>query len=202
MANMVKVQNHEARVTTVGYAYGKIAGGHGTGTHKLRLKPGVNEIERDAWEQAKKLPVIQAMIKSHDLEELSLKQPGLKGYTVDGAIEVVEGTFDRELLRKWKGDETRDAVISSIETQIVKTAPTPGELEAPAADSKGNIGDLPAPEARSAAVGFTSQEIAEQLQNGQAEPTSEEIKAAEKRADEAAAAAKAKAAKTEKPQKK
>jgi hypothetical protein len=174
-AKTVKVKSNLARVDSIGYAYGKHSGGSSQAL-TLRLLPGVNEVPVEQWEAAKKLSYTQHHLKEKNFEELgAISKPGLKQYTVEGAIELVEATFDRELLRQWKGVETREPVIAAIEVQIGNLAPVkPTE----GTDGQKNLEVAPDLAPRSAATGFTASELATQVQTGNAEPTADEIAAA------------------------
>ena len=100
----------------------------------MRLMPGTNDVSKDVWERAKKHPAIKSRIKDgkivfngakpSDSEDLG----PFEGKNAKDSIEVVEGTLDREVLKKWKDEETRVTVLKAIDAQIEKlTAPKDGE---------------------------------------------------------------------------
>jgi hypothetical protein len=168
----VTVKSNLPRVDTIGYGYSKTAQGHGMSVQSFRLLPGINQIPEAQWSEAKKLPAVKDHLKKKNFEEIgATKMPGLRGYTVEAAVELVEETLDRDLLRQWKGDETREPVIAAIEVQIGKTAPG-------ADDTTKNLEDAPQFDARPASQGFSAAEMAANLQPNN-EPTAEEIAAAE-----------------------
>lgn len=118
MANTIKILNNEARVHTIGYGYARTAGGAGKKAMTIRLLPGLNEVNAQAWEEAKKLKVVAWHVKKGNFQEVVTKAAGLRGMSSDDAIDLIGKTLDRELLRKWKSEETREAVITALELQI------------------------------------------------------------------------------------
>lgn len=117
----VKVMSNLPRVDTIGVGYSAIAGGHGTKAITIRLLPGVNEVHAESWEKAKQLKVVKHHLAEGNFKELTgVTSQGLSGMSTADAIDLVEKTLDRELLRSWLGSEKRGAVASAIEVQIDK----------------------------------------------------------------------------------
>lgn len=164
-AKTIKIKSSEARVHTIGYGYAATTGGTGRKSLEFRLLPGINEVLSEAWDAAKKLPVVQHYIRTGAFQELELDRSGLRHLTVDAAITQVGQTFDRDLLKQWKGSETREPVISAIELQIDEVTYKP-ERDAAKSDAQKDVEaegfDL---QPRAAAQGMTPAELANQVSN-------------------------------------
>ena len=130
---MPLVKNNEARIHTIGAPKG--------GT-EIRLMPGANEVDADAWATAKTLPVIQAHLRAKTLEEVgasgktahptpgpseslfgkphaSVEPPtSLAQLKPDEAKALVGDTFDKELLGRWKKSDSRKGVQDAIDEQL------------------------------------------------------------------------------------
>lgn len=160
----IKIKSSDARVHTIGYGYAATVGGTGRKALSFRLLPGINEVLLEAWEAAKKLPVVQHYIREGVFQPLELERSGLRHLTVDAAIDQVKQTFDRDLLKQWKGSETREPVISAIELQVDEVTYKP-ERDAAKTDAQRDVEkeegfDL---QPRSAAQGMSAAELANQV---------------------------------------
>lgn len=168
MSNTIKILSSEARVHTIAYAYGSSAAGHNVKPLTFRLLPGLNEVNADAWAQAKKLVVVQHYVRTGAFKEVVTKAAGLRGLSAEEAIDMVKQTLDRSLLKEWKGAETREAVISAIELQIDEVTYHP-DRDKPA---KADDFELPA---RPAQNGLDGAEIAEMVQTSAPPQPLEEV---------------------------
>lgn len=159
----IKIKSNEARVHTIGYGYAATVGGSGRKALSFRLLPGINEVLLEAWEEAKKLQVVRHYISTGAFQELELERSGLRHLTVDAAIDQVGQTFDRDLLKQWKGTETREPVITAIELQIDQVTFKP-ERDASKSEGQKEVEsegfDL---QPRQAATGLTGAEVANQV---------------------------------------
>lgn len=159
----IKIKSTEARVHTIGYGYAATVGGSGRKALSFRLLPGINEVLAEAWEEAKKLTVVRHYISTGAFQELELERAGLRHLTVEAAIEQVGQTFDRDLLKQWKGTETREPVITAIELQIDNVTFKP-ERDATKSEGQKEVEaegfDL---QPRQATQGLTGAEVANQV---------------------------------------
>lgn len=148
-----KVINHEAKIHTIGYGYGPIAGGQGTKVLSLRLLPGMNEVVSDDWQKAKAARHVQHLLSTRKLEEVGAAAVrGLGNLSIVDARSTVEQTFDRELLNAWKLAERRPEVTTAIDQQVDKITYKP-ERDAPGAE-----------ETRLATDGMTANEVVDAAQ--------------------------------------
>lgn len=163
MSKTIKIKSSEARVHTIGYGYAATVGGTGRRALEFRLLPGINEVLLEAWNEAKKLKVVQHYIRVGAFQELELERKGLRHLTVEAAIDQVGQTYDRDLLKEWKGDETREPVITAIELQIDQVTFKP-ERDSTKSEAQKDVEaegfDL---QPRAAAQGLTGAEIANQV---------------------------------------
>lgn len=108
----VFIRNNEPRVHGLAFKGGR-----------LDLKPGINRVERVAWDK----------VKDDDLTKFRLRRGSLSAG--QAIFEVVDGpekkltsalvaeTFDRELLRSWLETEKDPSVIAAIQAQLARIAP-------------------------------------------------------------------------------
>lgn len=109
----------------------------------LRFMPGVNSVDKTAWEKAKaELPLVRHRVETtKELVELAGPAPAepaeggeepsndkggfakLDGYSAPDAIALVEKTFDPTLLAFWQEAEGRKTVLKAIEAQLAKIDP-------------------------------------------------------------------------------
>ena len=99
---------------------------HQLGT-SITLKPGVNEVDSEAFNQAKKIQLVQFYLKEKQLEQVSSADAGgdegdegsdLSQYSATDAIALVKETTDVGLLNKWKAAESRKTVNDAIDSQL------------------------------------------------------------------------------------
>jgi hypothetical protein len=109
----------------------------------FRLGPGISEVDPDAWEKAKKAPVLKALLADGSLvERVSLKQPGsLAELSPAKAIELVKATFDERLLKTWFEAETREKVRSAIKAQAAANEAKLRETAGAASNAEPEDGD-------------------------------------------------------------
>lgn len=109
----------------------------------LRLMPGMNQIPEEIWKEAKSHPLIQHRLNSGEITVLAQAKSGvqektlkndlekkvsetgensnsLDSYSTNQAKDIVQNTFDLNLLRRWQTEETRKAVYKVVEAQIEK----------------------------------------------------------------------------------
>jgi hypothetical protein len=95
----------------------------------VKLMPGANQVDRQAWERARKHPIVKALIEDgtiEELEEIADEHP-LKNLKPGAAISLVKETVDAQLLKGWLEDEERKPVRAAIEKQI-EALEEPAEL--------------------------------------------------------------------------
>jgi hypothetical protein len=80
------------------------------------LYPGANEVDDRLWAIMEKDPVIRAHIEDGDLEVPAKDR--FAAMTPKQAVELVKGTTDVKLLKKWGETEKRKVVIEAIEAQV------------------------------------------------------------------------------------
>lgn len=84
------------------------------------FSPGMNEVTDPAIiEQIKKNPVGQNYIKSGVLSIIDEKSSITTMETAE-AVTVINDTWDKDLLERWKADEDRKEVKSAITAQVKK----------------------------------------------------------------------------------
>lgn len=86
------------------------------------LLPGVNAVGDDEWDEAKKLPLIKALLDNGTLAEI--KPAGKKKAAKDisefkdtEAIKLVKETTDMDLLTSWR-ENAKPAVLKAIDAQV------------------------------------------------------------------------------------
>lgn len=106
------------------------------------LKPGWNEFDSTVWVQHEKDPSIQKMIADGVIElmaeKVKVKEGGktvtkvlgksdeelnIKHLDEKKAIEVVEATWDRDMLQRWADEETRHKVKRAVDKQLKPLLP-------------------------------------------------------------------------------
>lgn len=80
----------------------------------LFLAPGVNEVEQDAFEKFLKHPLMAGLDKKGEFEY----QKGDKKQTADDLIELIDDTFDPDVLEKMKDGEKRKTVLEAIDKRL------------------------------------------------------------------------------------
>lgn len=80
----------------------------------LFLAPGVNEVEQDAFEQFLKHPLMAGLDKKGEFDY----QKGEKKQTADDLIELIDDTFDPDVLEKMKDGEKRKTVLEAIDKRL------------------------------------------------------------------------------------
>ena len=80
----------------------------------LFLVPGVNEVEQDAFEKFLKHPLMAGLDKKGEFEY----QKGDKKQTADDLIELIDDTFDPDVLDKMKDGEKRKTVLEAIDKRL------------------------------------------------------------------------------------
>lgn len=80
----------------------------------LFLAPGVNEVEQDAFEKFLKHPLMAGLDKKGEFEY----QKGDKKQTADDLIELIDDTFDPDVLGKMKDGEKRKTVLEAIDKRL------------------------------------------------------------------------------------
>lgn len=120
------IKNNEARVHHIGLRNPNPE----EQNDSIRLLPGLNEVPAAQWKEAKEHPIIAHQIKVGVFEEvITPEEPEapkgtpqseirLVSLAEDKAVELVHQVLDRELLLKWKADETRPDALKAIEEQL------------------------------------------------------------------------------------
>lgn len=86
-----------------------------------KLMPGMNEISEDDWKNISVHPNAKAHISEGNLLVHEFGKKGAKSfkeYSVNDAKRIVKGTFDKDLLKKWAGEDSRKQVLEAIQAQI------------------------------------------------------------------------------------
>ena len=122
----MKVKNNETRVHVLG----------GSGDAGVRLIPGVNEVDDEAWKKAteKPGPALKHLLDKKVLEVVGESEPtgaakpattsqDLSGYDVAKAKDIIADTFDRDTLTKWRRAEKRKEVQTMLDDQLELTKP-------------------------------------------------------------------------------
>lgn len=103
----------------------------------VKLMPGWNEFPRAIWEQNKNQPSIVKMLKDKKIElmdeKVTIKQGkkqvvqvvgqddepiSLRSFSESRAVEIVDGTFNRDILNRWLDEETRHKVKKALRKQV------------------------------------------------------------------------------------
>lgn len=92
---------------------------------KLKLMPGVNDVDEKAWSKAKKN--FEVEVERGELEDLSSKveddfETGLGAYNVGDAKALIAETADEALLKEWRDDEVggkkRKGILEAIDSRF------------------------------------------------------------------------------------
>jgi hypothetical protein len=94
-----------------------------TGVDEITLKPGLNSVPEDKWILAKKMPIVISELEEEVLVEVS--GSSLADHSVPKAQKLVRECNDKDLLEKWKAEETRPSVVAAINEQFKKFDPAP-----------------------------------------------------------------------------
>ena len=88
----------------------------------LALKPGVNEVDQELWDEVKGTKVAQHLVKSGKLEVMGggKAKASLAELTAEEALELVSQTLDRDLLNGFAEEEKRKPVLKAIKDQLEK----------------------------------------------------------------------------------
>ena len=123
----MRVENDAPRLISLDYMEGE-------GKHRLRkrlkLMPGVNEVDEDAWKKATASPAAASLVKDRTLivdgpaptvvvEQTPppSKHVGVPGNVGDAKL-LIGGTEDMDQLESWAGSETRSTVLTAIDSRI------------------------------------------------------------------------------------
>lgn len=112
------------------------------------LRPGWNEFPKAIWEQNKDHPQIQHMLKKKLIVLMAEKVAIIKGgkkmtklvgpedekvrlrwFETARAVEIVKGTYDREMLQRWEDEETRHRVKKAIKKQLEPLMASPEDKD-------------------------------------------------------------------------
>lgn len=95
----------------------------------LKLMPGLNEVDPDAWDAVKDLPAFAALLDDGTIEVLEskggkqLKPKDIANIDEKKALELVSDTVDKKLLKEMQKYEKRAAVLEAIDEQLVLIDP-------------------------------------------------------------------------------
>lgn len=101
----------------------------------VRFVPGLNKLSRGQWDSIKNHPLLPKRFEKGHLEWVKGRSPDdynespveeveadasgeLSAFKAPEAIELIESTYDLELLKSWQESEARKGVSSAIEKQI------------------------------------------------------------------------------------
>ncbi len=90
------------------------------------LKPGVNSIDSEVWLAMKNIANIKDKLENGILKvaleggeaEVVSSTESLDSLHYTQANKIIKSTFDIELLNKWRNNETRTAVLKSLDMQL------------------------------------------------------------------------------------
>jgi len=120
VSEMILVENTSANVTGVSNLQIK----NGYQPKNVILRPGVNQIDNELWESMKSISVIKSMLENGNLkvildgDDAEKASESLNQLHYTQANKIIKATWDIDLLKKWQSNETRAAVLKTIETQI------------------------------------------------------------------------------------
>jgi hypothetical protein len=102
---MVVVKNNEERLHSI--------------ANFCQLSPGVNQVPAAAWEEAKKIRLVQWMLEEGVLEEeTTTADDSLKSLKPAEAKRLIKETFDVLLLGRWFDKEERPAIRDAVTAQL------------------------------------------------------------------------------------
>ncbi len=87
-----------------------------------KLLPGVNIVDAELWEAAKKQKMTELHIKEGHLVELGSKE--LQAQPEKTAVKLVKETVDTAALETWASKDKRSSVKKAIKEQLEKVGPT------------------------------------------------------------------------------
>jgi hypothetical protein len=111
---------------------------HGSSSHEnikptLTLNPGVNSVDKAAWDDAAKSTLFKHYIENDELvlitgkDGKAVETSDLAGLNEKDAKKVVASTLHQDLLDGWKKGEKRAGVLQAIEAQTAKLAKVPDQ---------------------------------------------------------------------------
>jgi hypothetical protein len=104
------------------------------GKERLQLVSGINQVDQELWEQAKKIAVVQTYLSDGTLKEpraTRTEEANLKGVAASEAMRLIKETFDPRTLARWAEGEKRAPIAKAIEAQLaaVEKATKPRDEE-------------------------------------------------------------------------
>ena len=90
-------------------------GNHSYEANGVVLAPGVNDVKEDAFEKFLKHPLMAHLDKKGEFE---YQKEEKKPLTADELMDLIEDTFDLDLLEKMKDGEKRTTVLKAIDLRI------------------------------------------------------------------------------------
>jgi hypothetical protein len=121
----ITMTNNAERVITLCFADGKID-----------LAPGLNAVDRHAWEKVKKHPIVAKYMTQSPGEKKLVKgkppilevdesgPPSTKGKDVDDAVEIVKDVCDPDMLYEFESEDDRPKVRQAIDERRAEIGPT------------------------------------------------------------------------------
>lgn len=95
-----------------------------TQSDTIALKPGVNVVTKAQLEELKKNDIFIHRLETgtYQVDE-KVAGDSIQGLQANHAIDLVQETLDRNILRKWLVDENRKNVREAIDAQLEKVKP-------------------------------------------------------------------------------
>lgn len=96
-----------------------------TAPKNIILKPGINTIDSDSWEVMKNNYLVQEQLNNgtlvvahNNIDCADSADETLASLHYTQAQKIIKSTFDYELLKKWSANESRTAVVKSLDAQL------------------------------------------------------------------------------------
>lgn len=103
------------------------------GEIKIKLIPGVNQVDEAAWNEVKKHPMAKHLLEDYNLEELKTG-PVSNAFTKmkeNEQIKLISETNDKALLEEWAGQvknaKVQKAILKKLDDLEIKPEEMPKE---------------------------------------------------------------------------
>lgn len=122
----ILIENTSAQLHGIPRPAGNAVAGALVQTELIRLKPGLNKVDADAWKVAKQQVMTQKNIEEGIFRELK-EAESLNKLSPTESTRYIEMIADSKLLLEWKGIEKRQKVLAAIDARLEQLdKPEPG----------------------------------------------------------------------------
>lgn len=83
----------------------------------VSLKPGINKVDKDQWDEAKKQKMVQVLIDESVLVEVATVDD-FKNLEPDSAKKMIDGIVDDKLLVDWAKSDRRKTVQKMLKERL------------------------------------------------------------------------------------